>query len=250
MPLTLAKRLAVINAFLEPGKHRFLDCGCGVGEYVRVLTEVSHQDACGIEYDQQAVNRARLDPALQDRIFQGDLQAINYPDNEWDYAMLNEVLEHVADDRKVLQEACRILKPNGVLFVFSPNRWFPFETHGVVLKRSKRMIHWLPFIPYLPVKWCEPFFSGWARNYWPGELRNMVQDAGFLIVGTGFIWPTLENLSGHQPRVFNFIRPLLRFVGNTAEKIPFLKRFGVTQVLVCRKEFNPNPGLGATGNRC
>jgi SAM-dependent methyltransferase len=91
------------------------------------------QEACP-QGDQNVISKIHPDDILKKRVFQGDLQAINYGDNEWDYAMLNEVLEHVADDSKVLDEVYRILKPGGILFIFSPNRWFPFETHGVFLR--------------------------------------------------------------------------------------------------------------------
>jgi len=147
-PLTLSKRLAVIQRHLKPGRSaRFLDCGCGAGEYVRALVEVLGVDARGLEYDAAVVDKIPSGDLLKSRVFQGDLQAIQSGDAEWDYAVLNEVLEHVADDGKVLREVRRVLKPEGVLFIYSPNRWFPFETHGVFLKGAKLRTLWIPFIP-------------------------------------------------------------------------------------------------------
>lgn len=235
MPLTLSKRLAVLARHLPDYGGRFLDCGCGTGEYVRILHLQRGLDTCGVEYDSKAAELAQSDAILNNRLFQGDLQNLPFAAESWDYAMLNEVLEHVSDDRKALRETRRILKPGGLLFVFSPNRWFPFETHGVDLKMTGRRIHWLPFIPYLPVKWGERFYSSWARNYWQNELKRALETAGFVIEERDYIWPTFENISGHQPGVFKFLRPVLRFLGNIAEKIPFLRKFGVTQVFVCRK---------------
>jgi ubiquinone/menaquinone biosynthesis C-methylase UbiE len=192
-------------------------------------------DACGIEYDRKAAESVQSDDVLKNRVFQGDLQMLNYSNDEWDYAMLNEVLEHVADEARVLREIHRVLKPNGIVFVFSPNRWFPFETHGVDLKTTGRRIHWLPFIPYMPLKLGEHFYDCWARNYWQSQLKKMLEKHGFAIMERSYIWPTFENLSGNQPRFFKFLRPLFRFISNTAEKTPIIKRFGVTQVSVCRK---------------
>lgn len=235
-PLTMAKRLRLIGEFLKPDARRFLDCGCGIGGYVQALVETYQLDAQGIEFDERTVAQTQLNPALQGRIAQGDLQAIASAPAQWDYAMLNEVLEHVGDDRKVLAEVHRILKPGGMLFVFSPNRWFPFETHCVSLKKSRRRIPaWMPFVPYLPVGLGERFLFYWARNYWQGELAEKVRSSGFSIIKRDYVWLTFENISGSQPRLLKMLRPLLRFASNVLEKTPFLRRFGVSQVLVCQK---------------
>jgi SAM-dependent methyltransferase len=135
-----------------------------------------------------------------------------------------------------VQEVYRILKPGGRLFIFSPNRWFPFETHGVRIKSSNRRVpHWVPFIPYIPLRVGKLFFDYWARNYWHRELNAIVTSAGFSVVKKGFIWQTFENISGRRPRAVAAAEPLLRFISNTLEKTPLLKQWGVSQALVCRK---------------
>ena len=234
-PQTLEKRLAILSRHLASTGGRLLDCGCGIGQYVRPLCQRYGLDAFGVEYEQEAVNSIQSDDFLKRRVFQGDLQELNYSDDEWDYALLNETLEHVGDDEKVLREVHRVLKPGGLLFVFSPNRWFPFETHGVSLKIIGRRIYWLPFISYLPVKLGKFFYTSWAKNYWQGELKKMLENTGFTIVERSYIWPTFEGISGKLPRIFRPLRPLLRFISNAFERTIFLKRFGVSQVLVCRK---------------
>lgn len=235
LPLTTNKRMAIVSRHLAHSGGRFLDCGCGFGGYVRLLHEQYGMDAHGIEYEQAVVDALQSDPLLKARVTQGDLQALNHADQAWDYAMLNEVLEHVADERQVLREIHRILKPGGWLIVFSPNRWFPFESHGVNLKRTGRRIYWLPFVPWLPLKLGERFYDSWAKNYWPGQLEKLLVDAGFAIVERDHIWPTFENRSGGQPRILRLLRPALRLLSNTAEKTLFVRRFGVSQVFVCRK---------------
>lgn len=235
-PLAMAKRLNLLKGHLRPGEKRFLDCGCGSGAYVLALVSEFGLDAHGIEFDETKVKSARSNPALQHRVTQGDLQAIDSIDNSWDYAMLNEVLEHVPDDQKALDEVYRILKPGGLLFVFSPNRWFPFETHGVRLRRSGPQVpHWVPFIPYFPVRFGKYFFDYWARNYWQGELGKMIRASGFSIVERNYVWLTFENISGGQPAIIRATKPVLRMISNTLENLPGIKRFGVSQMLVCRK---------------
>jgi len=235
-PLALKKRLDLIGRHLAGPGGRFLDCGCGCGDYVLALMERFQLDAHGIEFVEDKVNQAQNNPLLRGRVERGDLQAINLPANTWDYAMLNEVLEHVPDDRQVLREVYRILKPSGILFVFSPNRWCPFETHRVKFRWPGRWVpHWMPFIPYIPLRWGKFIFHYGARNYWQNELADMASAAGFSIVERSFVWLTFEGISGKQPPLIRAGKPLLRFISDKLERVPIVKRFGVSQVLVCRK---------------
>jgi SAM-dependent methyltransferase len=234
--LAMTKRLDMIAPHLNLTGKRFLDCGCGSGQYVRALRDRFGLDTHGIEFDEGKVSAAGSDPALRGLVTRGDLQAIDSPSGVWDYAMLNEVLEHVPDDKKALEEVARVLGSPGMLFVFSPNRLFPFESHGVRLRAGGRRVpHWTPFIPYLPLGLGRLFLDYWARNYWPGELARMVKEAGFSIVARGYVWLTFEDISGRQPALIKAAKPLLRAASNTLERIPMLKRFGVSQFLACRR---------------
>jgi ubiquinone/menaquinone biosynthesis C-methylase UbiE len=239
-PLALAKRLDLIRCHLRGGGNRFLDCGCGAGEYVFQLMNRLGLDAWGVEFDAEKVARGRAHATLGQRISQGDVQKLAFADSDFDYALLNEVLEHVPEDSAALKEVYRILKPAGVLFVFSPNRWFPFETHGVYWKRSNRFVPpWVPLVPYIPLGIGRRFLRYWARNYGQQELRQAVVRAGFSILHTSFVWQTFEGISGRQPRWVGRLKPVLRQVANGLEQTPFLTRFGVSQALVCQKPPNP-----------
>jgi ubiquinone/menaquinone biosynthesis C-methylase UbiE len=235
-PLNVHKRLKLIERHLRPDRSRFLDCGCGAGDYVFQLVEQLGLDAYGIEFDADKVEHARRHPQHGHRISAGDLQALALDSDEWDYAMLNEVLEHVPDDGAALREVHRILKPGGMLFLYSPNRWYPFETHGVYLQRSGKYVpYWVPFVPYIPLSVGNRFLRYWARNYWHTQLARLVTSAGFFVVETGYLWQTFEGLSGRQPRVIALTKNLLRTVSNVLESTYFLNRFGVSQFLVCQK---------------
>jgi SAM-dependent methyltransferase len=235
-PLSLKKRLRFIQKYFPAQKIRFLDCGCGAGEYVRPLRYDLGIDAVGIEYLADKVAVAQQDPALKDFVQQGDIESLPFESSSFDMALLNEVLEHVPNEARGLQEIHRVLKPGGILIIFSPNRWYPFETHGVYLKGTKKRVpHYMPLIPYIPLGIGQRFFDYWARNYWPGQLRRLVEQNGFQIIATDYLWQTFENISGRQPALLRVARPILRGIANTLEKTPVLRRFGVSQVLVVRK---------------
>lgn len=233
-PLCLGHRARFFAENL-PRPCKVLDCGCGSGDYVLQLTSAGGFDAFGVEYEAAKVAKAKANPLIADRVEQGDLETLRKPDNSFDGALLNEVLEHIPNESKALREIHRVLKPGAMLIVCSPNRFFPFETHGSHWKGSEKSVpHWVPFIPWIPLGLAQTFLSFWARNYWPGQLQTLLRQAGFEIVKTTYFWPTFENISGRQPTLIRLCKPFLRWVSNLCSSLPGLRCFGVSQVYVCR----------------
>ena len=66
-PLNLEKRLQVLLPFVEPGQTRFLDCGCGAGEYVLALASRYAVEAFGLEHSAEKVRQAHRHETLKDR---------------------------------------------------------------------------------------------------------------------------------------------------------------------------------------
>jgi ubiquinone/menaquinone biosynthesis C-methylase UbiE len=236
-PLNLEKRLHLIRDVGGPipGK-RVIDCGCGEGEYVRALREFG-ASIVGIEFQKSklldATNQNSSRPIT---LSAADIQEMPFRDGAFELALVNEVLEHVPDDLRGLREVNRVLKPGGLVIVFSPNRLYPFETHGVYLKRSGRRVpHYVPGIPYIPLGIGRIWFRYWARNYWPWELKRLVVRAGFEIVCGSFVWQTFENISGHQPRLLGRMSSFLRSSANFLERTPGARSFGVSQMLLARR---------------
>jgi len=240
-PLNLRKRVARIEALAGPLRgRRVIDCGCGSGEYVRAL-EQRGADVQGIECDAEKLHAAARAPDLAGRVAPGDVQELAFEDESFDVALLNEVLEHVPRDRRALREVHRVLRPRGRLVIFSPTRLYPFETHAVQLRGSgRRVSHWIPFVPWIPVRLGSRFFDYWARNYWPWELRALVRECGFEIVHTGNVWQTFENISGHQPAWMRALAPRLRALCHCLERTPLLRAFGASQIVVAvKREADP-----------
>jgi SAM-dependent methyltransferase len=233
-PLNLRKRLQFLASHgVSPGR-LVLDGGCGRGEYVVALRD-SGVCAFGAEYLSDKV-RHHAPGVPTGTILQADLEHLPYRSAAFDVVFLNEVLEHVPDEAAALREVRRVLQPGGLLIILSPNRLYPFETHGVHLRRSGRLVPpYVPLVPYVPLIVGRKVFRYWARNYWPRELARLVRSSGFEPRWTGFLWQTFENISGQQPYPLTVLRPLLRRLSETCERLPVIRRFGVSQALVAER---------------
>lgn len=56
------------------------------------------------------------------KLIAGNLPPLPYADGSFDSVVSFQVIEHIRDDRKFLQEIHRVLKPGGVALITTPNR--------------------------------------------------------------------------------------------------------------------------------
>ena len=117
---------------LAPGR-RVLDAGCGVGYGTAMLARAGATEAVGVDVAPEAV-RAAAANAPQDASFrEADLRALPFADASFDLVVCFEVIEHVAEQDAVIAELARVLSPDGVLAISSPNRdvYLPGNPHHV-----------------------------------------------------------------------------------------------------------------------
>ena len=99
-------------------KGRALDIGCGSGGYLAFLAELGW--ACqGIELGQKSRAYAQAELGLD--VQAGPIEACRFPDACFDVVTLWHVIEHLHDPAGTLHEIRRILKPDGILLLRTPN---------------------------------------------------------------------------------------------------------------------------------
>lgn len=143
-PWAWARRRRWLLAEARPGE-RVLDLGCGAGRFLRALTEAG-ATAVGVEIAEAALDRARrnapgaeLHLALPD----GDLPL---PDAAVDLVWCSEVIEHVADTARFLDEVRRVLAPGGRVLITTP---YHGRLHGAALALLRFDAHFDPLGQHL-----------------------------------------------------------------------------------------------------
>lgn len=117
----------VMNWIREGSK--VLDLGCGEGSLGALLIRQKNCTVYGIEIDKRGVEQA-IKKGVKAEV--GDLDmGLSYPDNSFDYVILNETLYMVYDPERVLQEALRVGREVIVSF---PNFAFWYARLEILLR--------------------------------------------------------------------------------------------------------------------
>ena len=120
-----------------------LDLGCGDGELLASLVRERQARGQGIEIDNQAVYRC---VARGISVIHGDIDSAlaDYPDNTFDYVILNQSLQQVRQPDPVLQESLRVGRE---VIVGFPNFAQLSARFQIAIKGQA------PVTPSLPFEW-------------------------------------------------------------------------------------------------
>jgi len=208
----------LLDSAPAPPFQRVLVDGCGLGLYVRAL-EPHARGTVGLDIEWERVARGTRSGI--GRLLVGDGQRLPFAPRTFDLVLSNEVIEHVADDRQAVVEMVRVLRPRGRLVLFCPNRWYPFETHGIYW-RGRYHFGNMPLVNYLPRR-LRDRLAPHVRAYTQADLRRLFQGLPVQLVRQTFIFGGYDNLLGRHPRLGAVLRDLIQSLEHTP-----LRRLGLS----------------------
>lgn len=186
----IAKRLDALARQTDLSGNRLLDIGCGDGSYTSLIARgFNRVDAIDIRPDLLALFADRLQgrPAAQCiTISEMSAAKLDYPDSTFDLVTSIEVLEHIAELEQALGEIFRVLTPGGRFAFTTPNKWFPFETHGFIYRGRRYSPARAPFLT-----WIGPLHRRLAdaRVFTAADLRQRLGAAGLAVRSVDYIMP-------------------------------------------------------------
>lgn len=98
------------------GNLKILDVGCGIGDLLKELH--SWGEARGIDNSPQAV--ALCQEQTISNVTKGSATDIPFSDNKFDVVLALDILEHIENDSRAIQEIHRVLQPGGLAIIFVP----------------------------------------------------------------------------------------------------------------------------------
>ena len=170
-----AKRIVEALELREGDK--ILEVGCGNGYYLSLLNRLGLKiSLTGIDNDKAALFDAQrfIGDEKVNLIF-ADATSFPFKNNSFNKIICSEVIEHVKDDKKVLQEMHRVLKSGGIMVLSTCDINYPFFWDP---------INWLlqhRFRTHIKRGFWSGIWNQHLRMYEKKEVEKLVNEVNFKI---------------------------------------------------------------------
>lgn len=95
-----------------------LDLGCGTGYTMEILNQnFENLNITGIDSNPDFINICQSKPKINLKFFQHNVYNLSAISDTFDFIYARFLFQHLANPKKVLQEALKILKPNGIMVI-------------------------------------------------------------------------------------------------------------------------------------
>lgn len=218
------RRLRLVRQYVDLDGARILDAGCGLGLYMRRFRDFT-KHVYGVDVDHEKVREAR---ETLSHVQCASAEHLPFAANAFDVVFSHEVLEHVDDDVGAVREIYRVLRPGGRLVIFAPNRWYPFETHGVYWRGQYHFGN-IPLVNYLPTAWRDRLCPH-VRAYTGHDVRGLLEGLPGHLVVHRRVFAGYDNIVAHSPLLGSILRRVSYFL----ERTP-LQVLGLSHLVVFEK---------------
>lgn len=169
------ERIIVELEMILPGQGRILDVGCGAGYFLERAVKRGW-DGHGIDFGSW-VRKATAVRGLTN-VYVGSIFDCKFMNGSFDVVSASQVLEHLPNPKRDLEEIRRIIRPGGLIYANVPN----YQCLSILLRRDDFELN-------------EP--PQHVNYFTPKTLKNLLQKSGFEVLQTssygGLKW---ENLIG------------------------------------------------------
>ena len=204
-----------------------LENGCGVGSYLKRLASQSVLSV-GLEVE---FGRAKEALAYCENeaapVINAVGESLPFPDDTFDLMLSHEVIEHVNDDFQCLSEMARCLKPGGRLVLFCPNRWYPFETHGIYWHGEYHFGNKFG-VNYLPRKLRDKL-APHVNTYTTRDLERLFEGLPVKVISRTVLFGAYDNIIARSKWLGMGLRSFLQFLEKTPLKVLGLSHFWVIE---------------------
>jgi ubiquinone/menaquinone biosynthesis C-methylase UbiE len=164
--------LNMIGRMFEVKKDfKLLDIGCSTGSFLYFCEKrFAYAHLHGLEYDKRLIELTQ-DLLTKSVVAQGNAEKLPYPDNYFDVITSFQVIEHLYNPSKMIDEVMRCLKCGGLFILTTPNlnslgakvhksEWSGFRDDHVSLKKCDDWTQLLKDHGFSELKTGTTFMSG------------------------------------------------------------------------------------------
>jgi SAM-dependent methyltransferase len=159
-----------------PAAGPILEVGCGTGGLL-VAAARARMAIVGVDIAARwlvAARRRLADHNLDVPLLAASADRLPWPDGYFQTVVADSVVEHLDDPARAVREWARVLRPGGLLLIWSPNRYtMTTDPHLGLWGLGLLPRHWLPW--YLRFRGCR----AWPpRTLAASEARRIAESAG------------------------------------------------------------------------
>ncbi len=215
-------RLQVIKKLIPQNKYSTIcDLGCGEGLFTEFIEkQTNNSQVIGIDINSKKIERAIINSPSTVYI-RGDSTKIPLKSSSCDLVFCFELIEHINNTKSLLQEVRRILKPEGIFILSTPN------IHSFTAFTGK--------IAYFMMnKKYTAFDETHINLFWPERLLDNLRVSNFKKVDIYGIFPYPTGFT-YPPFLRKLIKSpyLLKFLSKTF-KNKFLVELSFITLVICK----------------
>ena len=202
--------------------YKILDIGCGEGRHTAKSLDYDNIFCIGADISPENLLISEKKNKLHEKLkpnklsiwslVNTDIKNICFKNKSFNIVICSEVLEHIYEEKKALNEITRVLKPKGILALSVPRFWV-------------EKICWLLSDEYFNVN------QGHIRIYKKKELISKIEQNGFKLIKThyshslhSFFW-WLKCFIGPQKKNSALVNLYHKFLVWDLMKKPFITKF-------------------------
>ena len=227
-----ARRNYILNALYKADRSStILDIGCSSGILLGQLSQIGFkpENLYGIDISEKAINNSQKSNLRNTFVMDAQSIVLN---QKFDIIIASDCLEHLEDDERALRNWSKLLKPQGIAYIFVPAFMSLWSEH------DEANMHF--------------------RRYGRSELSEKLKNNGFEVIKSGFwnfflfmplylvrlmsrVKPSKHRESGdilRLPPLNNYLFGILNFENKLLKYINF--PFGVSSFAIAKKTSSDN----------
>lgn len=220
----ITRKFEALEKFVKFSNKIVLDIGCGFGAYGKIAKLNGAEEVVGID-----ITCDYLDKKNKCHNILADACMLPLKASCFDIVFLIEVLEHLYYEKSALNEIKHVIKNNGRILISVPNRFYPFETHGIRIGSTNIWNLFgigIPFFSWMPTKIRNKFER--AKIYSIKNLYRLFTTMGFNLLKVDYMMPPLDKLKNQNMAM------IMRKIFKKLESSPF-KYFSCSIITILSK---------------
>lgn len=205
----------VFSALNPQRSEKILEIGSGSGYYTKAIAEITnHLTATEFSKEYLEVTK-KYNPYPVDAYIHCSATKMPFSDNTFNKILITEVIEHIPEWNKAIDEVRRVLKPGGIAIITTPNKL----SHMNIAYVLKRKIRRYAFNEHV---------HEFTRNEFLRELKKRFNVVGLEYVNFLLPYPLDIHWTNHSPSPI--IIKILDAIEKWIQNSKFFSRIGWTMV--------------------